>query len=90
MATRTTESSVTFTRPFTLTALDGLHPAGTYRLVTDEEEILGVSFIAFQRIATMLHLPALSSATSRTRQAITVDPTELASALEADSKPPSQ
>ncbi|MFA5120026.1 hypothetical protein [Zavarzinia sp.] len=89
MSTRTTESSVTFTRPFTLTALEGLYPAGTYRLVTDEEQILGVSFVAFQRIATMLHVPALS-VTSRARQVVTVDPTELASALEADSQiPPS-
>ncbi|MDD3447343.1 MAG: hypothetical protein PHS60_18220 [Zavarzinia sp.] len=87
MATRTTESSVTFTRPFTLTALGRPCPAGTYRVVTDEEQILGVSFVAFQRTATMLHLPALSAA-SRTRQVVTVDPVELASALEADGQCP--
>jgi hypothetical protein len=45
MAVRTTETTVTFRHPFTLTSLDGPQPAGTYRLVTDEEEILGLSFL---------------------------------------------
>jgi len=86
VSTRTTESQVTFTRPFTLSGSIGPHPAGTYRLVTDEEQILGVSFTAFQRTATMLHTPALSAA-SRTRQVIMVDPAELALAIEADGRP---
>jgi hypothetical protein len=37
MSTRTTLASVTFTRPFALSALDGEQPAGTYQLVTEEE-----------------------------------------------------
>jgi hypothetical protein len=84
MATRTTETTVTFRRPFTLTAVDGVQPAGTYRVETDEELLPGLSFHAFQRVATMLHLPAMSS--GRTRQVVTIDPTELAVALEADSQ----
>ena len=31
--TRSIETTVTFRRPFTLAALDGVEPAGTYRLV---------------------------------------------------------
>ncbi len=85
MATRTTETTVTFRRPFTLTAIDGVQPAGTYRLETDEDLLPGLSFHAFQRVATMLHLPAMFTS-GGTRQVVTVDPTELAIALEADIK----
>jgi hypothetical protein len=53
MTVRTTETTVTFRHPFTLTSLDRPQPAGTYRLVTDEEEILSLSSLAFQRTATM-------------------------------------
>ena len=85
MTTRTTETTVTFRRPFTLAALDGAQPAGTYRVETDEELLSGLSFDAFQRVATMLHLPAMSAPGGR-RQVITVDPAELSAALEADGK----
>ena len=85
MTTRTTETTVTFRRPFTLAALDGAQPAGTYRVETDEERLEGLSFDAFQRVATMLHLPAMSAPGSR-RQVITVDPAELTAALKADGK----
>jgi len=87
MAVRTTETMVTFKHPFTLTSLDGRQPAGTYRLVLDEEEILGLSFLAFRRTATMLHIPAISPALSisgRPNQVFSVNSAELAAALEAD------
>ena len=83
MSTRTIETSVTFSHPFTLSSVDGVQPAGTYRLSVDEEEIAGLSFSAFQRVATMLHLPADPSP-GRTRELVQVDPQELASALAAD------
>ena len=38
---RTIETMVTFRHPFVLTALETAQPAGTYRLVTEEEEIPG-------------------------------------------------
>jgi len=60
MTTRTTETTVTFAHPFQLSAFERLMPAGTYRLVTDEEEIHGLSFLAYQRMATTLHTPAIS------------------------------
>jgi hypothetical protein len=85
MTTRTTETTVTFRRQFTLAALEGAQPAGTYRVETDEERLEGVSFDAFQRVATMLHLPAMSTPGGR-RQVVTVDPAELTAALEADGK----
>ncbi len=85
---RSTETTVTFRRPFTLLALDGSQPAGTYRLVTDEEEILGLSFLAYQRAATMLHIPALSLPDAGLQRIVVVDPVELAAALDADAQAP--
>lgn len=83
MSGRSLETTVTFLHPFSLSAIDGEQPAGTYRLVTDEEEILGLSFLAFQRIATMLHLPAISTV-GQAAQVYRIDPVELAAKLEAD------
>ena len=83
---RTTETTVCFHRPFTLPPLDGPQPAGTYRLVTDEEEIQGLSFLAFQRVATMLHVPALSLPDSGHQRIVVIDPLDLAAALTADAQ----
>ena len=83
MCTRSTDAAVVFRHPFMLTAFDKPQPAGTYRLVTDEEEILGLSFLAYRRVATMLHLPAVGISSGR-HQVVPVDPEELAAALEAD------
>jgi len=83
MAARTTETTVTFTHPFTLTVLAGPQPAGTYTIETDEEEVPGLSFTAFQRTATMLRLPAIPNTSGRS-EVVPVDPVELAAALQAD------
>ncbi len=83
MPVRTTETTVTFRRPFTLPELERPQPAGTYRLVTDEEEISGLSFLAFRRIATMLRLPSLA-ASGGSEQMIAIDVDDLADALKAD------
>ena len=82
MAGRSTETTITFKHPFSLTPIEGQQPPGRYRLVTDEEEIPGLSFLAFRRSATLLHLPALS--TTGQAQLIAVDPAELEATLEAD------
>jgi len=83
MTDRTTETTVTFRHPFTLGPLDGEQPAGTYRLVIDEEEIPDVSFLAYLRTATVLHVPSISTV-SGPHQVFVVDPAELTKALEAD------
>jgi hypothetical protein len=81
--TRSIETAVTFRRPFTLAALDGVQPAGTYRLVEEQEEIAGLSFLAFRRIATWLHVPA-NPAPGDTCQVVPILPDELAEVLAAD------
>jgi hypothetical protein len=68
---------VTFRRPFTLAAIDGAQPAGTSRL-SWEEQIPGLSFVAFRPVATLLHLPAEPLPHSASRD-------DLAAALAADS-----
>lgn len=83
MTDRTTETTVTFRHPFTLAPLDDEQPAGTYRLVIDEEEIPDVSFLRYRRTATMLHVPSISSVRGP-HQVFVIDSTELTKALEAD------
>jgi hypothetical protein len=85
MAIRATETTVRFRHPFTLTFLNCPQPAGTYPLVTDEEETLGLSFLVVQRTVTMLYIPAFAISSSPT-QIYHVNSAELAAALEADGR----
>jgi len=83
MATRSTQSTLTFRRAFRLSAIEGALPAGAYRVVVDAEEIPGLSFLAFKRTATMLHVPALETS-GGPHQMFVVDAGELAAAFETD------
>ena len=83
MPERTIETTVTFTHPFMLSQFDATQAAGTYQLVIEEEEILGLSFAAYRRTSTVLHIPANLSETGH-RQAIPIDHKELEAALESD------
>ncbi len=85
MTERTTETTITFKRPFRLSCFDKLQPAGSYRLVIDEEEILGLDLVAYQRKATKLHVPCVDAVES-THQVFQIDCAELANALEADGR----
>jgi len=78
MAVRTIRSSVTFTAPFKLKALD-LQPAGTYPIETDEEIIEGNEHTVYRRVATLLYIQR-----DGTTAAITVDPVDLTAALDRD------
>lgn len=85
MAIRTTETTVTFKRPFMLDEFDTPQPAGTYRLVIEEETIEGLTFLAYQRKATMLHIP-VAPGSSSLGEIYFVTAAELAAALEADAQ----
>lgn len=82
---RTNQKTVTFTRPFTLSAIGGLQPAGTYLVVAAEEPTEGASFPVHRRTATIMHIPADPSP-GQTRHVVEVDPEELAAALEDNDK----
>ncbi len=54
MTTRTARKTVTFRQPFALSGVDGIQPAGTYTVDTDEETIDALSFLAWRRVATTI------------------------------------
>jgi hypothetical protein len=85
MTVRTIETTVTFRRPFMLDEFDMPQPAGTYRLVIEEETIEGLTFLAYQRKATMLHVPVALGSPSL-GEIYFVTAAELAAALEADAR----
>jgi hypothetical protein len=58
---RTTRTTVSFANPFVLQGLEGTQPAGEYVVVTDDEQIEGLSRIAYRRVATLLQTPARSA-----------------------------
>lgn len=82
MSLRTIRTTVTFARPFSLGGVDGVQPAGTYAVETDEELIDGLSFAAYRRTATWLILPARPG--SATAEVARIDPVELEAALRRD------
>ena len=73
---RTTRETLVFNRPFRLSGLDDEQPAGAYTVVTDEDLIEGLSFLAYRRVATTIYLPVPHHGTGSV-QAVTVDPREL-------------
>jgi hypothetical protein len=77
MTTRTRRKLTTFVQPFLLRVIDSVQPAGTYHVDTDEELIDGLSFLAYRRTATWIHLPAIGTKTGSSRM-ILVQPSELA------------
>ena len=83
MTMRTISRTVTFSRPFMLRGIDGIQPAGTYTVETDEELIQELSFPAYRRIATLVLLPSQPGSAILT-QIATIDPLELEIALERD------
>ena len=83
MTTRTTSKIVTFARPFTLKGVDRILPAGSYRVVTDEELIEELSFPVYRRVATMIFVPAVSHHASSVEM-VAIDPQELQAAQERD------
>jgi len=84
VTTRTTKTTVTFTRPFSLSGFDGEQPAGSYSVETDEELIEDVSFPAYRRMATMMQLEAGSRAAGGVLQVAVIDPKQLDAALAVD------
>ena len=58
MTIRSRRETVTFKHPFRLRGVDRLLPAGSYKVITDEEMIEGLSFAAFRRVATMIEVRA--------------------------------
>lgn len=79
MFIRTKTRIVHFDRPFALFGLKGLQPAGDYQVQDDEEQITGISWLAYKRTATVIEIRA-GLTTSR----ISVDGEELDAAMARD------
>ena len=80
---RTSRRTVTFTRPFSLSGIDGVQPAGSYTVETDEELLPGLSFPAYRRVATLIFLPARPGEANLAQVAV-IDPVELEEAHRRD------
>lgn len=83
MTVRTSRKSVTFTQPFSLSGIEGVQPAGTYTVETDEEVLPGLSFPAYRRIATLIFLRS-RGAGALVEQVVNINPLELQAAQERD------
>ena len=83
MTTRTTPTVVRFNSAFGLPGFDAPQPAGEYRVDLDEESLEGSSHTAWHRVATFIHLPAISAMGS-TQQMVPIEPAFLEAALVED------
>ncbi len=83
MTTRTTRSTVVFTHPFALAGVDGVQPAGSYAVDTDEEMVDSLNFVAWRRTGTLLQVPSRGG-----METYTIDAQDLAAALKADAEAP--
>jgi hypothetical protein len=87
MATRTSNKTVSFARPFVLKGVDRVLPAGEYRVATDEELIQELSFPVYRRVATMIFVPAEAPRSSSVEM-VSIDPHDLQEALNRDAEEP--
>lgn len=85
MDTRTSTKTVTFRRPFRLSAMEREQPAGSYTVDTDEERLDTRSMPAYRRLATFIRLPLRAGAPGS--ESIPIDPVELEAALARDAAP---
>lgn len=86
MTIRTRIKSVTFRKPFALGGLDEALPAGVYRVDTEEELLEGLSFLAYRRVSTLIHLHPKAGHPGRVL-ILAIDPQELDAALMLDLEP---
>jgi hypothetical protein len=77
---------VTFARPFLIEGFVQELPAGDYVVETDEELIEGLSFPAYRRVSTTLHVNVVPGHPGL-RQAWQIDPERLDAALIRDATP---
>lgn len=79
MFTRSKTRTVNFQRPFTLSGLGGMQPPGDYQVQDDEEQIPGIAWLAYRRVATLIDIisgPTISR--------IAIDNADLQAAIDKD------
>ena len=80
---RATTMDIAFRHPFALKGLGRAVPPGTCRIDIEEEQIDGLSFPAYRRLAIFIRVPVAGR--SDCSQDLLVDPKELEGALVRDS-----
>jgi hypothetical protein len=85
MANRTERTVVHFTKAFLLPGFDKPQPAGDYHVDHDEESIEGISRLAWHRVGSFIHLPAIG-VKSPTHQMVPITPADIEAALEKDDR----
>lgn len=83
MSTRMREEIVTFAFPFTLSGLDGVHPAGSYTVLTEDELLESLSFKAYRRVGTTILIP-IDPRFPNSVQSVSIEPRELETSLLRD------
>jgi hypothetical protein len=83
MTMRTNRKTVTFRRPFSLSGMDEVQPAGTYTVETNEELIESLSFPAWRRTATVILLRPQAGVAGLGHD-LDIDPLELEAVQESD------
>lgn len=84
MTIRTSETTVTFAHPFHVSDAEQPLPAGTYQVLLDDEELPGVTFTSYRRVATTLMTPHVGAPRGQRRTALATNQTELDAALMKD------
>lgn len=87
MLLRTIRKTVTFRRPFILSGLDEVLPAGSYEVETEEELLGAISFPAYRRTVSIIHLHQELRDPGRINT-LTINPKELDAAINRDQAPP--
>ncbi|MBC2860353.1 hypothetical protein [Stappia sp. 28M-7] len=85
MTTRTTQSIVRFQTAFLLPDFVEPQPPGDYQVDRDEELIEGLSWIAWKRVGTFIHLPAIGVRTA-IRQLVPIDPAQIDAVTEKENQ----
>jgi hypothetical protein len=80
---RITQATIHFSSSFLLYGFDAPQPAGRYIVDYGDEVIEGNSWLAYRRIGTFIHLPAIG-VLSTTRQIVQIDAADLEAALVKD------
>ena len=83
MPERTTKRTVTFKNAFTLGDFDEILSPGSYLIETDEVRLEGLSFQAYRRVRTVIHLPVKPGHPGVSRT-LTIIPDDLEAALKHD------
>jgi len=81
MTTRTSSKTVTFCRSFRMDGVDRLLPRADYQVVTEEELIESLSFLAYRLVSTAMVVPGEVRSTV---EMVIIDPLDLQAAQEED------